>query len=282
MISGETIAARRPRSLSRAGGVGGSHGRRRARRRNRGKPRISILSRWEVGRIDYKYDLVGTRSKQVRSGTAGNDVTEYEYDDADQLVEEELDGPNHERETEYRYDERGNQIKAGGDKFEYYLDNTLAKATLAAGQSTTFAYDATGLRLASTTAFQQQSSTQRWSWDEAGTLPQIATDTVEQGGAVVEKRGFAYGPDDEPLALLDPAARSSSPPLPLTSAITIQSFGKRQSPRRSSSRRPRELAPRRAMLMPAVRDVLAVSSNPAHRRLAITAIQAWGDDSGPA
>ncbi|WP_127501856.1 RHS repeat-associated core domain-containing protein [Actinoplanes solisilvae] len=159
-----------------------------------------------VGRIDYRYDLVGNRTKQVRSGTAGNDVTEYEYDDADQLVEEELEGPNHERETEYRYDARGNQIKAGGDRFEYNLDNTLAKATLASGQSTTFGYDATGLRLASTTTFQQQTSTQRWSWDVAGTLPQIAIDTVEQGGAVVEKRGFAYGPDDEPLALLDPAA----------------------------------------------------------------------------
>ncbi|WP_284044627.1 RHS repeat-associated core domain-containing protein [Actinoplanes sp. M2I2] len=159
-----------------------------------------------AGRIDYRYDLVGNRTEQVRSGTAGNDVTEYEYDDADQLVEEELEGPNHERETEYRYDARGNQVKAGGDKFEYNLDNTLAKATLASGQSTTFGYDATGLRLASTTAFKQQSSTQRWAWDVAGTLPQIAIDTVEQGGAVTEKRGFAYGPDDEPLALLDPAA----------------------------------------------------------------------------
>ncbi|MFC3743450.1 RHS repeat-associated core domain-containing protein [Paractinoplanes deccanensis] len=159
-----------------------------------------------VGRIDYKYDLAGNRTEQVRSGTAGNDVTEYEYDDADQLVEEEVEGPSHERETEYRYDARGNQIKAGGDKFEYNLDNTLAKATLASGQSTTFAYDARGLRLSSTTAFQAQTSTQRWSWDVAGTLPQIAIDTVEQGGAVTEKRGFTYGPDDEPLALLDPAS----------------------------------------------------------------------------
>lgn len=159
-----------------------------------------------VGRIDYRYDLVGNRTKQVRSGTAGNDVTEYEYDDADQLVEEELEGPDHERETEYRYDARGNQIKAGGDRLEYNLDNTIAKATLASGQATTFRYDAGGLRIASTTAFKAESTTQRWSWDVAGTLPQIGLDTVEQGGTVVEKRGFAYGPDDEPLALLDPAS----------------------------------------------------------------------------
>ncbi|NMO57749.1 hypothetical protein HH310_42125 [Actinoplanes sp. TBRC 11911] len=159
-----------------------------------------------VGRIDYKYDLVGNRTKQVRTGTAGNDVTEYEYDDADQLVEEELDGPGHERETEYKYDAGGNQIKAGGERFEYNLDNTLAEATLASGQSTTFDYDAAGLRVASTSTFQAQSETQRWSWDVAGTLPQIAIDTVERNGAVTEKRGFTYGPDDEPLALLDPAS----------------------------------------------------------------------------
>jgi RHS repeat-associated protein len=159
-----------------------------------------------VGQIDYKYDKIGNRTKQTRTGTAGDDVTEYEYDDANQLVEEEVEGRSHERETSFKYDERGNQIKAGGDRLEYNLDNSLAKATLSAGPSTTFQYDAKGLRIAATSAFQQQSSTQRWSWDVAGTLPQIAIDTVEQAGAVVEKRGFTYGPDDEPLALLDPAS----------------------------------------------------------------------------
>ncbi|MEU4420423.1 polymorphic toxin-type HINT domain-containing protein [Actinoplanes sp. NPDC024001] len=160
-----------------------------------------------AGRIDYRYDLVGNRTKQIRTGTAGNDVTEYEYDDANQLVEEEVEGPGHERETEYAYDARGNQIKAGGDRFEYNLDNSLAKATLASGHSTTFNYDATGLRVSSTSVFQNRSETQRWSWDVAGTLPQIAVDTVENSaGATVEKRGFTYGPDDEPLALLDPAS----------------------------------------------------------------------------
>ncbi|BEL05660.1 hypothetical protein Q0Z83_038510 [Actinoplanes sichuanensis] len=160
-----------------------------------------------AGRIDYKYDLSGNRTKQVRTGIVGNDETEYEYDAADQLVEEEIEGKNWEREIEYRYDERGNQIKAGSDKLQYNLDNTLAKATLDSGQTTTFAYDATGLRVSSVSALQGQTSTQRWSWDVAGTLPQIGIDTVEDAaGAVVEKRGFAYGPDDEPLALLDPAS----------------------------------------------------------------------------
>ena len=160
-----------------------------------------------TGRIDYAYDLVGNRTSQKRTGTAGDDVTEYEYDAADQLVEEEVEGRNHERETEYAYDLNGNQIKAGGDRFAYNLDRSVAKATVA-GRTTTYQYDATGLRLSShTSAEGQPSTTQRWSWDVAGTLPQIATDTVTDGaGTVLEQRGFTYGPDDEPLALLDPAS----------------------------------------------------------------------------
>ena len=83
----------------------------------------------------------------------------------------------------------------------------LAKATVA-GRTTTFAYDADGLRLTATTDAGPAgaAATQRWSWDVAGTLPQIAsTPSTDAAGTVVEKRGFTYGPDDEPLALLDPA-----------------------------------------------------------------------------
>ena len=167
----------------------------------------SCADKKPAGKIDYRYDLAGNRTTMKRSGTAGNDETEYEYDDANQLTEEEVEGPGHERETEYAYDVLGNQVKAGGDRFEYNLDNSLAKATLANKQTTTFGYDADGLRVASTSAFNGQSSTQRWSWDVAGSLPQIALDTVENAaGAVVEKRGYAYGPDDEPLALLAPGS----------------------------------------------------------------------------
>lgn len=164
-----------------------------------------------TGQIDYTYDLVGNRTSQKRSGSAGDDHTEYEYDDADQLVEEELEGRHHERETEYAYDVNGNQIKAGGDRFSYHLDRSLAKATVN-GRTTTYRYDATGLRQSSTTAAEgQPTTTQRWSWDVAGTLPQIASDTVTDGaGTVLEKRGFTYGPDDEPLALLDPTSGAHS------------------------------------------------------------------------
>jgi RHS repeat-associated protein len=164
-----------------------------------------------AGQIDYTYDLVGNRTSQKRSGSAGDDVTKYEYDDADQLVEEEVTSRHHERETEYSYDVRGNQVKAGGDRFTYNLDNSVSSATVN-GRTSTFRYDAAGLRLSSTTeAPNAATTTQRWSWDVAGTLPQIAVDTVtDPSGTVLEKRGFAYGPDDEPLALLDPASGAHS------------------------------------------------------------------------
>ena len=164
-----------------------------------------------AGRIDYTYDEVGNRTSQKRSGTAGSDLTTYRYDDADQLQSETLLGVGHSRLTTYDYDERGNQTKAGGDRFTYNLDNSVATAKVN-GRTTSFEYGANGLRLSSRTAEPDgASSTQRWSWDMAGTLPQIAIDTVENAdGAVTEKRGFVYGPDDEPLALLDPASGAHS------------------------------------------------------------------------
>ncbi|PWK84636.1 intein/intein/RHS repeat-associated protein [Lentzea atacamensis] len=157
-----------------------------------------------AGRIDYQYDLVGNRLSQKRSGTAGDDVTRYHYDAANQLTKKIFDprggSPT---TTEYGYDLNGNQTKAGKEKFTYNLDSSLATATNAGGQQTTFSYDATGLRLAGTSG----EHTKRWAWDVNGTLPQIALDTTTNAsGGVVEKRAFAYGPDDEPLALIDPAA----------------------------------------------------------------------------
>ncbi|SDG85032.1 intein C-terminal splicing region/intein N-terminal splicing region/RHS repeat-associated core domain-containing protein [Lentzea fradiae] len=157
-----------------------------------------------AGRIDYEYDLVGNRTSQRRTGTAGDDVTHYHYDAANQLTKKIFDprgaAPT---STDYDYDLNGNQTKAGREKFTYNLDNTLATATNAGGQRTTFSYDATGLRLTGTSG----EHTRHWSWDVNGTLPQIAVDSVtDASGAVGEKRAFAYGPDDEPLALIDPAA----------------------------------------------------------------------------
>ncbi|MGW0433332.1 polymorphic toxin-type HINT domain-containing protein [Micromonospora sp. NPDC003197] len=163
-----------------------------------------------VGRIDYSYDLVGNRTSQKRSGSAGNDVTTYFYDDADQLTKEVMKEPRHVTTKEYDYDLNGNQVRSGTDRLAYHLDNSLAKATVA-GQDTTYAYDAAGLRLTGTTSAEGDTFTQRWTWDVNGTLPQIAIDSVTNAaGQTVEQRGFTYGPDDEPLALLDPATGAHS------------------------------------------------------------------------
>jgi RHS repeat-associated protein len=106
----------------------------------------------------------------------------------------------------YGYDINGDQTRAGNDTFDYNLDHSLAKATVG-GKVTTFGYDAKGLRLSATTTDGGQATTQHWSWDLNGTLPQIALDTVTgAGGQLLDKRGFTYGPDDEPLALLDPGS----------------------------------------------------------------------------
>ncbi|MDX8031923.1 RHS repeat-associated core domain-containing protein [Lentzea sp. BCCO 10_0856] len=155
-----------------------------------------------LGRIEYEYDLLGNRMSEKRSGNVGTEDTRYEYDAASQLRKAVSRNGGHTTAVDYDYDERGNQTGSGKDKFTYNLDNTLASATVQ-GRTTTYAYDATGLRQTAKTG----DTTQRWSWDVSGSLPQIAVDTVtDNSGAVREKRGFTYGPDDEPLALLDPAS----------------------------------------------------------------------------
>ncbi len=169
-----------------------------------------------AGRIDYSYDLVGNRLTQKRTGTAGSDTTTYKYDAADQLTKRivtqhragtapEGEGIGLSSVTDYDYDVNDNQTRAGRDTFAYNLDNTLASATTG-GRTTAFAYDATGLRLSATSGAGQAATTQRWTWDVNGTLPQIALDTtVNAAGTTTGRRGFTHGPDDEPLALLDPA-----------------------------------------------------------------------------
>lgn len=160
-----------------------------------------------VGRIDYTYDLLGNRTSQVRGGSAGSDVTYYQYDLANQL---KLETYKHNASwfptfKTFDHDVRGNQTRAGRDRFEYHLDDTLAESRVN-GTKTTFAYDASGIRLSAKSGSGAEFRTQRWSWDFHDTMPMLAIDRVY--GAtdnLVEQRGFLHGPDAEPLALLDPA-----------------------------------------------------------------------------
>ena len=131
-------------------------------------------------------------------------LTTYQYDAADELTRQTTKASGRTTVEDFGYDLMGDQTRAGADTFAYNLDHSLAKATVS-GHATTYGYDATGLRLTATTGTGAQATTQRWSWDVNGTLPQIALDTVtNSAGQALDKRGFVYGPDDQPLALLDP------------------------------------------------------------------------------
>ncbi|MBE1875860.1 polymorphic toxin-type HINT domain-containing protein [Myceligenerans pegani] len=156
-----------------------------------------------AGRISYEYDLLGNRTKQVRTGSAGNDRTWYTYDAASQLVKELQVGKKGIERTVYEYDVLGNQTRAGDDRLEYHLDNTLAQATVD-GVTTRYAYDASRMRIDAATGVGAGSQTRHWAWDVNGSLENIAVDTVtDSSGVVTHRQAFAYGPTDEPLALLE-------------------------------------------------------------------------------
>lgn len=156
-----------------------------------------------AGRISYEYDLLGNRTEQKRSGSAGHDLTRYSYDDASQLTRELTVGKEGVERKEYEYDVRGNQTRAGDDRLKYNLDNTLAEATVG-GILTRYTYDATRMRLDAITGVGNGAKTRHWSWDVNGSLENIAVDTVtDVNGMVTSRQAFTYGPTDEPLALLE-------------------------------------------------------------------------------
>lgn len=157
----------------------------------------------DAGRISYEYDLLGNRTEQKRSGSAGDDVTRYSYDDASQLVKEIVVGKKGIDRKDYEYDVLGNQTRAGDDRLEYNLDSTLAQANVG-GVVTRYTYDATRMRLDAISGIGAGATTRHWAWDTNGSLENIAVDTVTgASGAVMGRQAFAYGPTDEPLALLE-------------------------------------------------------------------------------
>ncbi|WP_242504425.1 polymorphic toxin-type HINT domain-containing protein [Promicromonospora panici] len=156
-----------------------------------------------AGRISYEYDLLGNRTQQKRSGSAGEDLTRYSYDDASQLIKELTVGKDGVERKDYEYDVLGNQTRAGDDRLKYNLDNTLAEANVD-GITTRYTYDATRMRLDAISGIGAGAKTRHWAWDTNGSLENIAVDTVTgASGAVVSRQAFAYGPTDEPLALLE-------------------------------------------------------------------------------
>ncbi|MEH1124165.1 polymorphic toxin-type HINT domain-containing protein [Micromonospora sp. CPCC 206061] len=152
-------------------------------------------------RTDYTYDLVGNRTTQKVVAPGQNKITTYTYDGADQLMRETTTGSVSNERT-FEYDLEGNQTRAGSDRFTYRLDHTLLSATVD-GQQTTYSYDATGMRVGSTTGTGDAAVRRQWSWDVNSALPLLAAES-ETGPRGTAERGYLYGGDGRPLALLAP------------------------------------------------------------------------------
>ncbi len=154
-------------------------------------------------RLEYSYDLVGNRTRQKKTAPGENSVTKYHYDDADQLRKEVTTGSRSAERT-YDYDAEGNQTRAGGDRFAYHLDHTLASARVA-GKTTAYDYDAAGTRVSSTTGSGAEAVVRRWSWDVNSPMPMLASET-ETSGNTTQRRSYLHGSSGQPLALLTPSA----------------------------------------------------------------------------
>ncbi|WP_243890571.1 RHS repeat-associated core domain-containing protein [Cellulomonas dongxiuzhuiae] len=161
-------------------------------------------------RYDYGYDLVGNRTSHAVTTATGKATTTATYDAGDQLTREQttvtgtLTGiPDVEAGTrEFTYDAEGNLTSDGEETYEYHLDRTLASAT-SDGVSTTYAYDAAGMRLSSTSTDEAGATgSTAWAWDVNGGLPTIATET-RTGTDGAGTTSFLYAPDGSPLGLAE-------------------------------------------------------------------------------
>jgi RHS repeat-associated protein len=114
------------------------------------------------GTIDYAYDADGNRVER----TSGSDVTDYSYDDADQLTE--TTGAD---AHTYGYDEDGNRVSVDADTFAYDWRDRLAEATVG---GTTVDYASAGDNLRATR--DDGTATTGSLWDRVGGLPQVVAE----------------------------------------------------------------------------------------------------------
>jgi RHS repeat-associated protein len=125
--------------------------------------------------IRWTYDPVGNRKTETRP--TGTTTSSYDVDD--QLLSA--------GSTTYGYDLNGNQTKAGTTTNTW--DGLHRLSTTTTGRTTTtFAYDADGLRVQESTG-SQAASTTNYVWDPVGSVPQVV---LERDGGGAPLRSYAY------------------------------------------------------------------------------------------
>ncbi|WP_246613227.1 DUF6531 domain-containing protein [Paractinoplanes bogorensis] len=153
-------------------------------------------------RTDYTYDLVGNRTTKTVKSPAENTLTKYTYDPGNQLILETTLGSRANIKA-YGYDLQGNQIKAGSDKYEYDLDNSLKSATVD-GRTTNYSWDAVGNRIKAVTGSGAEQIVQTWQWDVNNPRPLLASETQNDA-----RRSYLYNSAGQPLGLIAGAATHS-------------------------------------------------------------------------
>jgi YD repeat-containing protein len=153
-----------------------------------------------AGSATYTYDRVGNRLTEKRAGSLGAASAQYRYDNADQLTQSTRTTASGSATTDFGYDDEGNLTRAGADAFGYNLDHTMSTAKVG-GASTTFGYDAQGLQVAADSTKAGVATHRSWTWDMAGSMPRVATETTTSGGDS-SSRGLLAGAGATPLALL--------------------------------------------------------------------------------
>jgi len=106
----------------------------------------------------YTYDAAGNRLSE----TTPQGTTAYTYNAAGQLTSAGGTG--------YSYDADGNVVAAGSSTYAYDWNNELTSATVG-GTASSFAYDATGLRVGASGG-----TTGSYMWDRGGDVPQLVSD----------------------------------------------------------------------------------------------------------
>ena len=133
--------------------------------------------------IGYTYDPVGNRLTQTRTGLSNPGVTNYSYDNADQLTGTSGAGGN----VSYTYDPLGNMTAQGATTFTYDLASRMTSTTTG-GVVTGYRYDGDSKRVDRST---NGTVDTRYVWDQANDLSELV---AEQNAAGTVQRRYVHGP----------------------------------------------------------------------------------------